>query len=126
MRKKNRDCRKSFSCDRNTGLELAARYEQLRSDALSAPEAGNRSPGLALFLRKGTACWMRAWLACMNGCAAQIPPAPQDEQNQLVVQTSNVCALRPDVRGQLTSILAAMVVSRMRRSPDELGRSPES
>jgi hypothetical protein len=78
---------------------MVAHYEQLRNEALSLP-AGH-APGLALFLRKGMTAWMRAWSSCM--------PKPVSETASLVgaVPTCSV-----DIRAQIATILAGMILSR--------------
>ena len=48
-------------------VQWAARYEQLRQQALQQG-CGGRGWGLTLFLRRGLVAWMRAW-----------PPAPSPE-----------------------------------------------
>lgn len=74
-------------------------YEQLRKDALSSAAALCPAPGLALFLRKGMAAWMRAWSPCVQNAAPETVPRPD---------TPPPCPL--DVRTQLAGILACMIL----------------
>lgn len=43
------------------GKDLAARYEELRAQALETSGRPGRAWGWALFLRKGMAAWLGAW-----------------------------------------------------------------
>lgn len=43
--------------------EMARHYEQLRRQALGQ-QGTSRNLGLALFLRRGMAAWMQAWVEC--------------------------------------------------------------
>jgi hypothetical protein len=69
-------------------------YEALREDAL----ADRRGPGLALFLRDGMACWMRAWKQ------AQAPR--QREAGERLEDAAPV-----EVRSELVVILAQMALN---------------
>ena len=84
--------------------EWVARYEQLRSDALSRGQGIATGFGLTLFLRHGMVAWMRA---C--SCAVT-PPA------YVSAQPSSVSSLPCDVRGQAVLILAEIL----------LGNKPEA
>jgi len=80
-------------------VDLAARYEQLRSDALSC--SAGRGQGLVLFLRQGMLAWMRAWSGCSVSPEPRSSPPPRTDS-----------ILPPDVRGQMTTVLAAMILER--------------
>ena len=69
-------------------------YEALREDAL----AGRRGPGMALFLRDGMACWMRAWKQAQA-------PRPREAGERLEA------AAPVEVRSELVVILAQMALN---------------
>ena len=79
------------------GQDFVGRYEQLRQDALNgSPRV--RGVGLTVFLRHGTAEWMRA-------CSCAAPPIPE---------AAPATAMSPwsgDVRAQAASILASILLS---------------
>lgn len=79
--------------------DLAAQYEQLRSDALRAPGDRGGGLGLVLFLRQGMLPWMRAASRCTSErqSVSSLPPRAE--------------AILPlEIRGQITFVLAAMIV----------------
>lgn len=81
-----------------TAQEWAARYEQLRSDALNRGSDVSSGVGLAVFLRQGLTAWMRA-------CGSVLTPSA----NQ-VAQPAPVSSLPFDVRTQTVLILAGMLL----------------
>jgi hypothetical protein len=74
-------------------------YEALRRAVLDT--RGHRDLGLALFLRRGMAAWMRAWSAC----AALPSPAPDGPTRMAALSWP------PGVRGDLTRLLVTMVLT---------------
>jgi len=80
--------------------DLAAQYEQLRSDVLSCPFSRGHGLGLVVFLRQGMLCWMRAWSRYSGGP----PPRPSSSP-----QTDTILPL--EIRNQITIVLAAMIAS---------------
>ena len=84
--------------------EWVARYEQLRSDALSRGQGISTGFGLTLFLRHGMVAWMRA---C--SCAVT-PPA------YVSAPPNSVSSLPCDVRAQAVLILSGIL----------LGNKPEA
>ncbi len=85
--------------ERPLATDLAARYEQLRSDFLSCPVSRGHGLGLGVFLRQGMLGWMYAWSRCTDGP----PPRP-------VPSSQTDTTLPPEIRSQITIILAAMIV----------------
>lgn len=84
--------------------EWGARYEQLRSTALSRGQGISTGFGLTLFLRHGMVAWMRA-------CSCVVtPPACE------LAQPSPVSSLPCDVCAQAVLILAGIL----------LGNKPEA
>ena len=81
-----------------TAQEWAARYEQLRSDALHRVSGVSRGIGLAVFLRQGLTAWMRA-------CGRVLTPSV----NQLA-QPTPASSLPFDVRTQTVLILAGLLL----------------
>jgi hypothetical protein len=81
-----------------TAQEWAARYEQLRGDALNRGSDVSSGIGLAVFLRQGLTGWMRA-------CSRVLTPSV----NQLA-QPAPVSSLPFDVRTQTVLILAGMLL----------------
>ena len=81
-----------------TAQEWAARYEQLRSDALHRVSGVSSGIGLAVFLRQGLTAWMRA-------CGTVLTPSV----NQLA-QPTPLSSLPFDVRTQTVLILAGMLL----------------
>jgi len=80
------------------GGDWAARYEQLRKDALSQANGGGF--GLIILLRQGITAWMRA-------CADLPAPAPARES----VRHGDASSLLPgDVRSQAAVILAGILL----------------
>ena len=83
-----------------TAQEWAARYEQLRSDALHRVSGVSRSRGigLAVFLRQGLTAWMRACDRVLTSSVNQIAePTP-------------LSSLPFDVRTETVLILAGMLL----------------
>ena len=79
--------------------DLAAHYEQLRSDAFSYSVGRGHGPGLVLFLRQGMLSWMRAWSRCTSGPEPRCSTPPYTD------------AILPlEVRSQITTVLAAMIL----------------
>ena len=85
--------------------DLAAQYEQLRSDVLSCPVSRGHGPGLVMFLRQGMLCWMRAWSRC-TGCPPARPSPP--------LRTDTILPL--EIRSQITAVLAAMIVGQQQEA----------
>jgi hypothetical protein len=84
--------------------DLAAQYEQLRSDALRAAGGGG-GLGLVLFLRQGMLPWMRAASRCTSERPPVSSPPPRAE------------AILPlEIRSQITLVLAAMIVGRRKEA----------
>jgi hypothetical protein len=85
-----------------SGLEsspdLVRRYEQVRDYALRSDQACPDA-GQALFLRRGMAAWMQAWL--------QVAPTGQ-AMNRDMSETGVV--LPANVRGEMVLILASMAL----------------
>ena len=81
-----------------TAQEWAARYEQLRSDALHRVSGVSRGIGLAVFLRQGLTAWMRA-------CGSVLTPSVSQ-----LAQPTPVSSLPFDVRPQTVLILAGMLL----------------
>jgi hypothetical protein len=81
-----------------TAQEWAARYEQLRGDALNRGSDVSSGIGLAVLLRQGLTGWMRA-------CGSVLTPSV----NQLA-QPAPVSSLPFDVRTQTVLILAGMLL----------------
>jgi hypothetical protein len=80
-----------------TAQEWAARYEQMRSDALNRCSGVSSGIGLAVFLRQGLTAWMRA-------CGRVRTPSVTQ-----VAQPAPVSLLPCDVRTQTVLILAGML-----------------
>jgi len=78
---------------------MIADYEQLRSDVLDQGRGSVPTPGLTLFLRQGMTAWMRAWAVCSRENPSE-PGAPL---------ATDILSL--SVRMEMTSILAAMILS---------------
>ena len=83
-----------------TRHDLAARYEQLRRDAMGRLTSGDQGLGLALFLRRGMTAWMQAW----SECAGNVEPA---RRSQPVVHET----IPVDMRSQIATLLAGMILS---------------
>jgi hypothetical protein len=85
--------------------DLAAQYEQLRSDALRSPDGRGCGLGLALFLRQGMLSWMRAASRCTgDGRPRSSRPARADT------------ILPLEIRSQITIVLAAMIVGQQQEA----------
>jgi hypothetical protein len=76
-------------------------YEELRKFVLSQGAGENPTPGLALLLHQGMAAWMRAWSGCRKTQHTQTLSPPT---------ANSPCSL--DVRGEVASILAAIILNR--------------
>lgn len=74
-------------------------YEALRSSVASASSRGESLQGLGAFLRRGMAAWMHLW----RPAAPLSPPAASRSETR---------CLPPEVRRDVVSVLAAMVLSR--------------
>ncbi len=85
-------------------IDWKQEYESLRQEALQA--GARRGHGLALFLSHG----MRAWLEALT--ALKPRPVAQSTHEESV---ERLLVLRPD----LTTLLASMVLSCMRRETHE-------
>lgn len=83
-----------------TRHDLAARYEQLRRDAMGRLTSGDQGLGLALFLRRGMTAWMQAW----SECAGNVEPATRSQP--VVHETIPV-----DMRSQIATLLAGMILA---------------
>jgi len=79
------------------------RYEQLRCEALHAPDA-KRGGGLVLFMARGMVAWMQAW----SSCAA--PPRVPERTDALRVSASGLSS-------EVTRILAAMALAAVAEVP---------
>ena len=73
---------------------LRSSYEDLRAQVL----AGDRGPGLALFLHHG----MREWIDVCSACTAVVA-APES-----VETTAKAPCLPPEMRSEIVSILAGL------------------
>ena len=81
-----------------TAQEWAARYEQLRRDALNQGSGVPSGIGLAVFLRQGLRAWMRA-------CSRVVTPSVSQ-----FAQPAPVSSMPFDVRTQTVLILAGMLL----------------
>jgi hypothetical protein len=97
IKKNDRGRDESGSTQKNDAL--VANYECLRNDALSLEEGRSPAPGLALFLRKGMTAWMRAWSPYTPNAASEMALPPSANQSS-----------PPDIRAQLTALLAGMIL----------------
>lgn len=91
----------SSAAERTKNDDLVFHYEQLRNDALSLSARRTSTLGLALFLRKGMAAWMRAWKPYLATAGTAKAKAPASSPN---------CSF--DMRAQIANILAGMILSR--------------
>lgn len=86
------------------GLRRCERhYEMLRREALSQRRGLERGHGLALFLSRGMVAWMRALSALQPPPAAPLQAHPPRSPAPPRVPGS--------MRGELTSLLAGMVLA---------------
>jgi len=85
--------------------DLAAQYEQLRSDALRSSSGRGCGLGLVLFLRQGMLPWMRATSRCTN--ERQPWPSPPPRAGTI---------LPLEIRDQITIVLAAMIVGQQQEA----------
>ena len=84
---------------------LNARYEELRSDALSSyPKNMRQSQGLVLFIRKGMIGWLKAWSKCS-------PPecTVEDRKQEYAYQD-----LPYDLRAQVVILITNMALNTCR------------
>ena len=79
---------------------LTSEYEVLRRVALGGSNGLSGGVGFALLLRRGMAAWMDACLT------AALPSRPQSVPEQ----QQEVCAVPPDLRGEVAQLLAAMAL----------------
>jgi len=81
---------------------LSAQYEDLRSVVLcSSPRHMRKSQGLSLFLRQGMIGWLKGWSRCSFR-----PQRVKDGR-----EGYNYQELPFDLRGQITIVLANMVLN---------------
>jgi hypothetical protein len=85
--------------------DLAAQYEQLRSDALLSPDGHGCGPGLVLFLRQGMLSWMRVASRYTGNRQPESSPPPRADT-----------ILPLEIRSQITIILAAMIVGQQQEA----------
>jgi len=85
--------------------DLAAQYEQLRSDALRSPGGRGCGLGLVLFLRQGMLPWMRA----ASRCTSERQP-----RSSLPPRVETILPL--EIRNQITIVLAAMIVGQQQEA----------
>jgi len=88
------------------GREWAARYEQLRQQAIAGSSGGW---GLALFCRRGLVAWMRAWPSPLPSQITQ-PDAPSIQEGE-----SPRIAIEPSLREPLVHLLAGMILETERK-----------
>lgn len=74
-------------------------YEALRQVVLEGSR-GDRDLGLALFMHRGMAAWMRAWSGCVT------PPSPMPG-----VAHGSAPALPAGLRGDVTRLLVTMALT---------------
>jgi hypothetical protein len=79
--------------------DLAAQYEQLRSDALRSLGGHGCGLGLVLLLRQGMLSWMRTASRCTGDRQPRSSPPPRADT-----------ILPLEIRNQITMVLAAMIV----------------
>jgi hypothetical protein len=82
------------------GNEIAARYEELRRQALAASGGVNRGLGLALLVRQG----MKGWIEASSHCGSGLPTKSQNH-------TGSTAVVPLDLRGEVVLILAGMALS---------------
>ena len=85
---------------------LAEGYEALRRDVLGIDSLARPGLGLALFMSSGMAAWMAAWPPRM--CRHDGASTSRSEQPEVVPR---------GLRGEVTTILAGMVLSASTRIP---------
>jgi hypothetical protein len=68
---------------------------------MGRPAHDGEGLGLALFLRRGMTAWMRAWSEC---AASTVEPVTR-------AQTGANEAMPVDMRSQITTLLASMILS---------------
>jgi hypothetical protein len=85
--------------------DLAAQYEQLRSDALRSDSGRGCGLGLVLFLRQGMFPWM---------CAASRCTSERQPRSSLPPRAEIILPL--EIRNQITIVLAAMIVGQQQEA----------
>lgn len=95
----------SSTAGRFETTSLVSHYERLRNDALRLCPGRTPAPGLALFLRKGMAAWMQTWKPYLATDDATTAPPPAPSLDGSI-----------EIRAQIASILAAMILSRQREA----------
>ena len=85
--------------------DLAAQYEQLRSDALRSQSGRGCGLGLVLFRRQGMLPWMRAASRCASERQPRSSPPPR---------AGSILPL--EIRNQITIVLAAMIVGQQQEA----------
>jgi hypothetical protein len=85
---------------------LVADYEQLRRDATGG--SAREGLGLALFLRRGMRAWMQAW----SQCPSHLTPQAQ-------TQPATVAPVPFDVRMQLATVLAGIILGLQQEAPHD-------
>lgn len=87
--------------------ELAQHYEALRAAALGQQPGAPRAPqGLALVVQRGLPAWMVVWVRC-------VPAATTDLRPSAAAPTQ----LAPGSAGEMTRLLATMILQRQGRRP---------
>jgi len=81
---------------------VADQYEALRREALEIAPFGPRGHGLALFVTRGLPAWLTA-------LTALVPARPARALDARSVESSP--RLLPSARGELTTVLAGMVLA---------------
>ncbi len=84
--------------------EWTARYEQLRSTALSKYQSNGGNWGKALFIRHGMVGWMRAWPKEDTPPINNQPPPP-------IIHRASIPS---SLRNQITVLLANMILNGQR------------
>jgi len=84
-------------------------YERLRREALSPDRGLERGHGLALFLSQGMIAWMKALTTLQ-------PPRSTSSVETIPNPLPSHLKLSRSVRGELTTVLATMILA-CRRSP---------
>ena len=90
---------------------LTARYEELRSDVLLDSRGHGQGLGMALFLHRGMLAWMRAWPGLPACSPQQAYPEPRP-----LLQSAPDSILPPDVRSQMTAVVAAMILGQQQEA----------
>ena len=72
---------------------------------MSKPTSGGQGFGLDLFLRRGMTAWMQAWSECAGNVEPETPSVFDDRE-----------AIPVDMRSQLASLLAGMILSQQQEA----------